>query len=189
MKYRLPIVALSLSMAAWAAHIAVPEGWMPKADIPTKNDRCTNGFGSTFKEDGSPVKCGEVVTPVQAVVRSAVHIAKSEAKIKQCVTGVLGQAEYDILMDFDYQYGDVATCNSSIVSNINTGNYVAACKAYTEYKYLTSKTPTAGWTPYKFDATGKPVRWRFDCSTPGNRVCSGVWKRNLDRQSRCLAAQ
>lgn len=167
MNYRLPVAALSLSMAAWAAYIAVPEGWMPKAEVPTKNDRCTNGFGSTFKEDGSPIKCGEVVTPVQAVVRSAAHIAKGEAVLKRCITGQMSQAEYDILMDFDYQYGEVATCKSSMVKEINAGNYIAACNAYTKYRY------SGG----------------FDCSIPGNRVCSGVWKRNLDRQARCLAAQ
>lgn len=162
---------------------------MGKADIPTKNDRCTNGFGSTFKEDGSPVKCGEVVNPVQAVVRSAAHIAKDEAGLKRCVTGQMSQAEFDILVDFAYQYGTVATCNSGVVRNVNAGNYSKACESYTEYKYLTSPNKTPGWTAYKFDAAGKPIRWRFDCSTSGNRVCSGVWKRNLERQSRCLAAQ
>ena len=47
------------------------------------------------------------------------------------------------------------------------GNYVAACNALLKYKY----------------AAG------FDCSTPGNRICSGVWTRQLKRHAKCMAAQ
>lgn len=188
MNYRLPIYALSLSAMAWSA-IATHENYTTAAIIPTKNDRPTVGFGSTFREDGTAVALGDTIAPVQAVKRSLAHIAKDEAGLKRCVTGEMSQAEYDILVDFAYQYGTVAACKSGVVRDVNAGNYSKACESYTEYKYLTSPNKTAGWTPYKFDATGKPIRWRFDCSTLGNRVCSGVWKRNLDRQNKCLAAQ
>lgn len=187
-KQRIIIGALTLSATAFGS-LAVHEGWMGTAAIPTKNDRCTNGFGSTFKEDGSPVKCGETITPPQAIQRSLIHIAKDEAGLKRCVTGAMHQTEYDVLLGFGYQYGVVATCKSTMVKETNVGNYAAACKAYTEYSYLTSPNKTPGWTAYKFDDSGKPIRWRFDCSTPGNKVCSGVWKRNLERQTKCLAAQ
>ena len=128
-----------------------------------------------MREDGTPVPCGETITPVEAVKRSLSHIAKDEAGLKKCVTGSVLQAEGDILFGFSYQYGVAATCKSSIVKHINAGEYVQACNAYTEYKYLTTGTNTPGWTPFKFDATGQPIRWRFDCSTPGNRVCAGVF--------------
>lgn len=189
MNFRLPFAAISLSAAAWAAYVAVPEGWMGTAAIPTKNDRCTNGFGSTIREDGSPVACGEVITPVQAVTRSLAHIAKDETGLKKCVIGEALQAEFDILFSFSYQYGVSATCKSNVVKYINSGEYLKACNAYTEYKYLTTAVATPGWTPFKYDAAGAPIRWRFDCSTPGNKVCAGVWTRNLERRDRCLAAQ
>jgi lysozyme len=166
MNARLSIALLSLSAVAWGA-IATHESYTTKAVIPTKNDRPTVGFGSTFKEDGSAVKLGESITPVQAVNRSLAHIAKDEAGLKRCVTGQMSQAEYDILVDFTYQYGTVAACKSAMVRSINTGQYAQACKGYTLYKY------SGG----------------FDCSIPGNRVCAGVWTRNLERQTKCLESQ
>jgi GH24 family phage-related lysozyme (muramidase) len=157
--------AVALSAAGLAA-TALHEDFVGTATIPTKNDRCTNGFGSTFKEDGSPVKCGETITPPQAIVRALTHIAKDEAGIKACVTGALSQKEYDLLVDFAYQYGVAATCKSSIVRHINAGNYAQACEAYTQYKY------SGG----------------YDCSTPGNRICAGVYTRSLARRDACKAA-
>jgi GH24 family phage-related lysozyme (muramidase) len=79
----------------------------------------------------------------------------------------MSQVEYDVLVDFAYQYGVVATCKSAMVRAVNAGQYDKACRAYTLYKF------SGG----------------YDCSIPGNRVCRGVWDRNLARQARCLAAQ
>lgn len=166
MNPRLPIYALALSAAAWGA-IATHESYTDVAVIPTKNDRPTVGFGSTFKEDGTPVVMGDSIAPVQAVKRSLAHIAKDEAGLKKCVTGELSQLEYDILVDFAYQYGVIATCKSSMVRAINVGDYARACQGYTLYKY------SGG----------------FDCSIPGNRICAGVWKRQTERRDKCMAAQ
>ncbi|XVJ69956.1 MAG: lysozyme [Rhizobacter sp.] len=163
---RLAVSALSVSLAAFVGLVA-HESYTDEAVIPTKNDRPTVGFGSTFRDDGSPVQMGDTITPPKAVARSAAHIAKDEAGLKRCVTGNLSQAEYDILVDFTYQYGVATTCSSSMVREINAGNYVAACNAYTLYKR------SGG----------------FDCSIPGNKVCAGVWKRSLERQTKCLSAQ
>lgn len=186
---RIVIAALGLSMAGYVG-IATHEGWMGTAAVPTKNDRCTNGFGSTFREDGTPVPCGETIDPVRAVKRSAAHIAKDESGLKRCLEGVeLNQVEYDVFVDFSYQYGVEAACKSSTAKAYKHGDYAAACEGYNDYRFLTSSRPIEGWEPYKWDASGKPIRWRFDCSTPGNRVCRGVWTRSLARRDKCLAAQ
>lgn len=165
-KVRIAIAALSLSAAGLVA-IVTDEGWAPAAMVPTKNDRPTVGFGSTFRDDGTPVQMGDRIDPVNAVRRSALHIAKDETRLKQCVTGELTQGEYDTLVDFSYQYGGPKTCASAMVENINAGRYAQACEAYTLYKF------SGG----------------FDCSTSGNKVCAGVWKRSLARRDRCLEAQ
>lgn len=166
MNNRTTIAVLSLSAAAFVG-IVTQESYTTAAVIPTKNDRPTVGFGSTFRDDGSPVRMGDTIQPVQAVVRAASHIAKSETNLKRCVTGALNQKEYDVLVDFAYQYGEAATCKSNMVRNINAGNYAQACHGYTLYK----------------------LSGGFDCSIPGNRVCAGVWKRNLAREAACLQAQ
>jgi GH24 family phage-related lysozyme (muramidase) len=162
---RIAIGALAISAAAFVG-LAVEEGYVETATIPTKNDRCTNGLGGTFNLDGSPVKCGDKIKPVPAMQRSLAHIAKDEAGLKRCVTAPLSQTEYDVLVDFAYQYGVIATCNSSIVVYANAGRYAESCQSYLRYKY------SGG----------------YDCSIPGNKVCSGVWKRNLSRRDKCLGA-
>jgi lysozyme len=162
---RLFVGTVVLSAAGFGS-LALREDYVDTAKIPTKNDRCTVGFGSTFREDGSPVQCGDTITPPKAIARSLAHIARDEAGIKTCVTGALSQKEYDLLVDFTYQYGVATTCKSSIVRFINAGNYAQACEAYAHYKY------SGG----------------YDCSTPGNRICAGVYTRSVARRDACKAA-
>jgi GH24 family phage-related lysozyme (muramidase) len=164
-RQRAAIAALVLS-AAGLVGILSDEQFVGKAMVPTKNDRPTVGFGSTFREDGSAVRLGDTIEPVQAIRRSLSHIGKDEARLRQCVTGELTQGEYDVLVGFAYQYGTAATCGSSIVRFINDGRYAESCNAYTRFKY------SGG----------------YDCSIPGNRICAGVWARNLERRDKCLKA-
>lgn len=171
-RVRMAIAGLTLSAAAFGG-LVLHESYTSEAIIPTKNDRPTVGFGSTFREDGSPVELGDTITPPRAVARSLAHIAKDEMGLKRCVTGKLNQVEYDILVDFAYQYGVPTACTSSMVRHINAGHYETACRAYTLYR----KTS---------DGRGG-LR---DCSLPANRrICGGVWTRALKRQADCLAAQ
>ena len=163
---RLSVSVLSLSAVAFAG-LVLHEDYTDRAVIPTKNDRWTVGFGSTFRDDGTPVQPGDTITPPRAIARSLAHIAKDEAGLKRCITAPLNQVEYDTLVNFAYQYGVQATCNSSMVRHANAGRYAQACEAYTLYKY------SGG----------------FDCSIPGNRVCGGVWARNLERKAKCMEAQ
>lgn len=165
---RIAVAALSFSVVGGLAGLVGYEHYTDTAIVPTKNDRPTVGFGSTFREDGSPVEMGDTIDPVRAVKRLATHIAKDETGLKRCLEGVeLNQVEYDVFVDFTYQYGVATACKSSMARHMRAGDYEAACKAYTLYKF------SGG----------------FDCSIPGNRVCAGVWKRSLERQAKCLAAQ
>ena len=56
---------------------------------------------------------------------------------------------------------------SSMRRHLLASDYVAACHALLRYRY----------------AAG------FDCATPGNRRCPGVWSRQLERHRKCMAAQ
>ena len=159
------IAALSLSAAALVGLLA-HEGYSDRAIIPVAGDRPTVGFGSTFREDGAPVRMGDTITPPKAVARSYAHIARDEAGIKACVTAPLTQGEYDTMVDFAYQYGVPTLCKSSMVREANAGNYRAACDAYLLYKRVAGR----------------------DCSIRANG-CYGVWTRSQDRQRRCLEAQ
>lgn len=164
---RILVTALTLSAAAFVG-ITNDEWYTDKAVIPTKGDRPTVGFGSTFHEDGKPVKMGDTTTPPRALVKAMAHIAKEEAIFRRSLDGAsLHQAEFDIYMDWVYQYGTGAWSKSSMRRQILAGNYPAACDALLAYKF------SAG----------------HDCSIPGNRICAGVWTRQLKRHAQCIEAQ
>jgi lysozyme len=166
-KARLGIASLVLSAAGFVG-IVQHEGYKERAYIPVPGDRPTVGFGSTFKEDGTPVKMTDTATPQRAMRMSLTHISKDELQLKRCVAGPLYQAEYDILVDFAYWRGSGGACRSEVVKAINRGDYVASCEAYLN---LDSRR-----------ATGK------DCKDPSNG-CRGVWLRAQDRHKRCMEAQ
>lgn len=167
---RIPIAALSISGAAVVALVA-SEGYTDHAVIPTKGDRPTIGFGSTFREDGSPVEMGDTITPPKAIARTMKHIEKDEVGVKACVYAPLHQHEYDTMVDFAYQYGVETLCASSMVQLTNAGDYEKACRYYAAYKFAGKR----------------------DCSLPinwlGPKGCKGVWTRALARVDRCLTGK
>lgn len=158
---RIAIAALSLSAVGFVGLVA-HEGYTDRAVIPVQGDRPTVGFGSTFRDDGTPVQMGDTITPPKAVARSYAHIAKDESRLKRCVTAPLTQYEYDTLVDHAYQYGAAATCGSEVVRLTNAGRYEEACQAYLNWKRVNGR----------------------DCSIRSNG-CYGVWLRSLERQRKC----
>lgn len=166
-KARLIVSVLTLSASGFIALVS-QEGYVERAMIPTRGDRPTVGFGSTFHEDGSPVKLGDRTTPGRALIKAQAHISKEEQRFRASLEGAsLNQAEFDIYMDFVYQYGTGAWGSSGMRGYILTGEYRLACDALLRYRF----------------AGG------YDCSIPGNKICSGVWKRQLERHAKCLEAQ
>lgn len=164
---KIAVAAMSLSAAAFIG-LAVHEGYTDGAVIPTKGDVPTVGFGSTRHEDGSRVRMGDRTTPVNALKKAQAHISKEEQIFRDSLPGVsLSQVEYDTHMDFIYQYGTGTWLKSSMRRELLAGNHKAACDALLKYRF----------------AAG------YDCSTPGNRRCMGVWTRQLERHKACVGAQ
>jgi GH24 family phage-related lysozyme (muramidase) len=162
---RIVIGALALS-AAGLVGLITHESYTGTAVIPVAGDRPTVGFGSTFRDDGSPVRMGDKITPPAAVARTAAHIAKDETKLKRCVKAPLHQAEYDLLVDHAYQYGVDATCASTLVRLTNAGQYRTACEQYTRWRFVAGR----------------------DCSVRSNG-CYGVWTRAQGRRDKCMEVQ
>lgn len=164
---RVLVTSLTLSATGFLG-IVLREDYVDRAMVPTAGDRPTIGFGSTFHEDGRPVAMGDKTTPVRALVKAREHISKEEAIFRQSLASAsLHQQEFDLYMDWTYQYGTGAWTTSSMRREILAGRYEAACKALLLYK----------------KAGG------YDCSTPGNKVCAGVWTRQLERHAKCMASQ
>jgi lysozyme len=160
-KMRMAIAALSMSAAAFVG-IAAREGYTDKAVIPTRGDVPTYGFGTT-----EGVRMGDRTNPVAALQRALSDVRKYEGALKKCVGVPLHQAEYDVYTDLSYNIGSAAFCSSTIVKRLNTGDYMGACDAILKFKY----------------AGG------YDCSTPGNKRCAGVWTDRLRSHAQCVAAQ
>lgn len=158
---RIAIAALTLSAAGFVG-ILTREGYTDRAVIPVPGDPPTNGFGTT-----EGVKMGDTTTPVKAVQRALSDSSKYEGALKRCVKAPLHQGEYDVYVDLSYNIGPGAFCNSTIVKRLNAGDYAGACEAILLFKYVR----------------------KFDCTTPGNKICAGVWKDRLRSYTACKAAQ
>lgn len=158
---RSAIAALSLSAAALVG-IVLKEGYTDEAIIPVPGDVPTIGFGTT-----GGVRLGDKTTPPKALERAFQDIEHYEGALKQCVKVPLYQSEYDAYVGLAYNIGPTAFCHSTVVKRLNAKDYAGACEAILMWK--------------KFRG--------FDCSTPGNRVCSGLWKRRLEEHAKCVEGQ
>lgn len=187
---RMLVAGLSLSFSAFVG-MAVHEHYTTSSVIPAKGDVPTLGFGSTKHEDGTPVKMGESTTPVRALIKAQAHIGREEAIFRDSLPGVaLHQGEYDLYMDWVYQFGTPAWLRSDMRRQLQAGNYPQACAALLSYRKMTSaRNEGPGWVVNRRDAQGRPTRWEFDCSTPGNKVCRGVWTRQAERHQKCMELQ
>ena len=175
---RVLVTALALSAAGFAAWVA-SEGSSPAVvvageerlapHIPTQGDVPTIGHGATRYEDGRPVRLTDPpITRARAEALARNLLSADERRFTASIPGVaLHQAEYDLYVDFIGQYGIGNWSKSSMRRHLLAGDYVAACNALLRYRY----------------AAG------YDCSTPGNRRCAGVWARQQERHRKCMAAQ
>ncbi|WP_222621964.1 glycoside hydrolase family protein [Variovorax sp. PAMC26660] len=167
-RVRIAVLALTLSAAGFVG-IVSREGYTDRAVIPTKGDVPTIGFGTT-----EGVQLGDTTTPVVAMRRALADSKKYEGALKQCVSAPLYQEEYDLYVSLAYNIGAFNFCSggraggtSNIVRRLNAGDYSGACDAILDWKY----------------AAG------FDCSTPGNKRCAGVWADRQAAQKQCKAVQ
>lgn len=166
-------IAVLVLSAAGLVGIAVDEGYTPKAVPDAVKGKAvpTSGFGTT-----GGVKMGDTTTPVKALQRMLTDVNSFEGAIKKCVKVPLHQYEYDAYINLAYNIGvgksGVADgfCESerggpsTLVKRLNAQDYAGACDAILQWK-------KAGGV---------------DCSTPGNKVCGGLWARRLELRSQCL---
>ena len=167
LRQRVSVGLLTVSLAGFGAWKA-SEGFTDTAVIPTKGDVPTIGHGSTRYEDGKPVKMGDTITRPRAELLARNLMTQDERQFAASLPGVkLHQVEFDLYMDFTGQYGIGNWRSSSMRRDLIAGEYAQACTDLLKYRY----------------AAG------FDCSTPGNKRCWGVWSRQLERNAKCKAAQ
>lgn len=166
-KTKISVILLAAS-AAFFTLVKHEEGFTARPIIPVAGDRPTQGHGATFKPDGTAVKMSDPAISRETADKWLRHdVGKREILFKNTLQGVkLSQAEYDLYLDFSYQYGTAAFASSSILKNLKAGKYKDACESLLKYKYVAKR----------------------DCSIRSNG-CYGVWTRQLERHKKCLEAQ
>lgn len=175
----------ALTLASWIAQ----EGFTSSPTMPREGDKWTIGHGATYYPDtGQPVRKGDApITREQAGAMARQHLQKVYGPcVKKALpaTAKMSQVEYDIAVNFAGQFGCGAWASSSMAAMYAQGRYKEACTAYLAWRNVTSYTrPTSpGWREVR------PGVWRFDCATPGNKVCRGVWTRAQWRYEQCTAS-
>jgi hypothetical protein len=76
-----------------------------------------------------------------------------------------------------------------MLARTRAGDYAGACNACLAFRFMTSAQPLQGYAAYQWGEGGRPTRWRYDCSTPGNKVCRGVRTRQQARHAACMDVQ
>ena len=127
----------------------------------------TIGTGTTVYPNGQKVKMTDPkITKKQATEYLKFHIDKDARIFNKSLLGIpLSQTEYDLYMDFTYQFGTGAWSSSSMLRNLKQGKYKQACDSLLKWKYAAKR----------------------DCSVRSNN-CYGVWVRQVERHSKCTGA-
>ncbi|UNA01077.1 putative endolysin [Erwinia phage Loshitsa2] len=123
--------------------------------------------------DTSGVKPGQVETPEQCTARLKTSIEKHAQALSDLPDDT---PDYAVLagVDFAYHVGVYGAKNSTSFKLLKQGKYEEAGQAILSWRFITddSKRGKQGWSFVK-------GHYRYDCSTPNNKVCSGIWKRRM----------
>ncbi len=165
-KTKIIVTTLSASALFFGSLISY-EGYKSKPYLDSAKV-ATIGIGSTSYENGTKVKMTDKpISKERAVQIAKAHIAKDEVAFRKSLQGVkLTQTEYDVYLDFVYNYGQENWNSSSMLRNLKAGQYKQACTSLLKYKYVAKR----------------------DCSIRSNG-CYGVWTRQQDRYNKCMGAQ
>lgn len=167
-KFRIVVAALGLSAAGFGS-LALYEGYSGKAIIPTPGDVPTIGLGST-----KDVKLGDTITPPVAIARALRELQGYETALKGCVKVPLTQSEYDAYVDLAYNIGAQAFCSSTLVRELNAGNYTAGCAHIEDFVCGPASPATAA----------KPGQKCYSAKAP-KRVLKGLQVRRAATRAMC----
>ncbi|ALD03224.1 lysozyme [Acinetobacter sp. TTH0-4] len=90
----------------------------------------TIGFGTTIYPNGIKVKKGDVCTEAQAKAYMAYDLKKFELAVNDAVNISLNQNQFDALVSLAYNIGTNAFKNSTLVKNLNAGDYRGAANQF-----------------------------------------------------------
>lgn len=136
---RTPVARLAL-LASTLVGIAVSEYYVSDAMIPVPGDIPTYGFGTTTHADGSAVKLGEKTTPPRALVDLLRDASKFEQAVKRCAQVPMYSYEFSAWVQFTYNVGESAFCNSTAAKKLQALDYENACKEMLRWDKVKGRT-------------------------------------------------
>ncbi|MGA6135872.1 lysozyme [Acinetobacter dispersus] len=93
----------------------------------------TIGFGTTVYPNGIRVKRGDICTKAQAVSFFQHDLRRFEDAVNQAVKVVVNQNQFDALVSLAYNIGETAFKGSTLVKELNAGNYEAAADQFPKW--------------------------------------------------------
>ncbi|TCS70757.1 lysozyme [Sulfuritortus calidifontis] len=124
------LIATAGASAIAVAMIAGFEGYRQRAYDDGVGVQ-TVGFGSTRREDGSPVQRGDTITPGRAVILLARDADRIAQELAACLGPVpLYKYEWDAYVSWAYNVGSAAACRSTLVKKLHETppDYAGACR-------------------------------------------------------------
>lgn len=172
---KLPVLLLTASLS-FLGGIKTQEGFTSSPVIPLKGDVPTIGNGTTVYPNGKHVTMHDKpINRKTAEFYLRDHVSKNEMQLKHSIPNVkLSQGEYDVYLDFVYQYGINKFNDSQMRVNLIKGHYTQACQSLLKYRFVRDHN--------------HPKRKPRDCKLKKNN-CRGVWTRQLNRYNKCMRAQ
>lgn len=166
-KTKISVILLAASAAFFTSLINY-EGFSSKP-YNDSGKVATIGIGSTKYEDGTRVKLTDKpISKERAVKISKVHISKDEVAFRKSLAGVkLSQTEYDLYLDFMYQFGQSGWSDSTVRKLLIQNKHRQACVALLE------------WRKVRINGVKR------DCRIRSNN-CYGVYKRQVERYRKCV---
>jgi lysozyme len=95
----------------------------------------TIGYGHT----GPDVHPGMTITQAEAEELLLADVAHAVATVNRCVTVKLNQDQFDALVDFAFNAGCGALEGSTLLKDLNAGDYAAAADQFEEWDHAGDK--------------------------------------------------
>lgn len=165
-KNKILVGMITASLSFFGA-VKVNEGFSSKPIVPTRGDVPTIGHGTTIYPNGVSVTLYDrPITPSVADQYLHHDVSKKEAELKRSIPNVkLSQQEYEVYLDFIYQYG-IGTFNRSTTRMLLiNGEHISACQSLLRYRFVAKR----------------------DCKIRSHQ-CYGVYQRQLKRVQKCMEA-
>ncbi len=139
------------------------------AITPVNGDPATLDVGGLtyYPSTGKRVQLGDRIPIARAIHEFSLATEDAAACVRRsCPECETSQPLFDLAADFVHQFGCARWQASSLLTLARAGKLKEHCDFYLRYRFVRG----------------------FDCATPGNKVCRGVWNRAQERTALCRTA-